>query len=96
MAQPNHTPRPVYTEEALSVVVCLAVDDAYARSQPPRRTTLRIHKAPLGLGGHHACALPAAEGRGSRSARSRGLPRGSSRICSREWWGCILPRCIGG
>ena len=36
-------------------------------SQPPRRSTLRIHKAPCGLGSRNACALPAAEGRGVRA-----------------------------
>src|SRR3712207_452137 len=32
--------------------------------QPLWRSTLRIHKAPLGLRSHYACALPAAERRG--------------------------------
>jgi Transposase DDE domain len=33
MAQPNHTPRLAYTEEALTVLFCL-VDDAYAHLNP--------------------------------------------------------------
>src|SRR5215203_2161923 len=35
-------------------------------SQPPC-SALPIHKAPLGLGSHRACALPAAAGRGKRT-----------------------------
>jgi hypothetical protein len=40
MAQPNHTPRLVYTEEALTVLFCL-IDDAYAHLNPhgARRAT---------------------------------------------------------
>jgi hypothetical protein len=34
MAQPNHTPRLAYTEEALTVLFCL-IDDAYAYLNPP-------------------------------------------------------------
>ena len=33
MARPNHTPRLVHTEEALTVLFCL-VDDAYAHLNP--------------------------------------------------------------
>jgi hypothetical protein len=33
MAQPNHTPRLAYTEEALTVLFCL-IDDAYAHLNP--------------------------------------------------------------
>jgi hypothetical protein len=33
MAQPNHTPRLLYTEEALTVLFCL-IDDAYAHLNP--------------------------------------------------------------
>lgn len=36
MAQPNHTPRLAYTEEALTVLFCL-VDDAYAHLNPRAR-----------------------------------------------------------
>src|SRR5215210_1434834 len=36
-------------------------------SQSPRRSTLRIHKAPLGLGSHRTHPLPAAAGRGKRT-----------------------------
>src|SRR5918998_3007649 len=33
MAQPNHTPRLAYTEEALTILFCL-IDDAYAHLNP--------------------------------------------------------------
>ena len=36
MAQPNHTPRLAYTEEALTVLFCL-VDDAYVLLNPRAR-----------------------------------------------------------
>jgi hypothetical protein len=36
MAQPNHTPRLAYTEEALTVLFCL-IDDAYAHLNPRAR-----------------------------------------------------------
>src|SRR5215208_8455314 len=35
--------------------------------QPPRRSTLRVHKAPLGLRDHHPRPLAAASGRGERT-----------------------------
>ena len=37
MAQPNHTPRLAYTEEALTVLFCCLVDDAYAHLNPRAR-----------------------------------------------------------
>jgi hypothetical protein len=36
MAQPNHTPRLAYTEEALIILFCL-IDDAYAHLNPRAR-----------------------------------------------------------
>ena len=65
MAQPHHTPRARRTEEALTVLFCL-IDDAYAHLNP-RARLLRIHKAPLGLGGHRSRPLPAAARRGERT-----------------------------
>src|SRR3712207_6339231 len=36
-------------------------------SESPRRSTLRVHKAPLGLGSDRPRSLPAASGRGERT-----------------------------
>src|ERR687894_1326384 len=43
-------------------------------AQSSRRSTLRIHKAPLGLGGRHPRHVPAAEGRGERTLFLAGCP----------------------
>ena len=59
MAQPQHTPSLAHLEEALTVLFCLIDDDAYAHLNPHPRccSTLRAHKAPLGLGSDHSLAL---------------------------------------
>jgi hypothetical protein len=75
MAQPNHTPRLAHTEEALTVLFCL-IDDAYLCAAQPPRSTLRVPQAPLGLGGHHLGALPAAAGRRERTL----LPAGRREV----------------
>jgi hypothetical protein len=80
MAQPNHTPRLAYTEEALTVLFCL-VDDAYVHLNPRARSYESIKR----LSDSEVIALALFQQlRGvERNALSCGMPSGSSRTCFR-------------
>ena len=80
MAQPDHAPRLVETERG-SHRPLLPHRRCLLASQTPC-SALRIHKAPLGLGSHHARAL-FQQLRGWKSnARSCATPSGFSRSCA--------------
>ena len=95
MARANHTPRLTLTEEALSVLFCL-IDDAYAPLNPHARRYESLKR--LSDSEVIALALFQSSSVACRgSALSCATPRrGSSRTCSRVWWGSILPRCTDG
>src|SRR5918995_4851899 len=93
MAQPNHTPRLLGTEEALSVLFCL-VDDAYAHLNPRARSYESLKR----LSDSEVITLALFQQlRGVESERSflRDAQR-FSLTCSPVWWGCTLPRFIDG
>ena len=82
MAQPNHAPRLVETERG-SHRPLLPHRRCLLASQTPC-SALRIHKAPLGLGSHHARAL-FQQLRGVEIERSflRDAERFFSQLCGR-------------
>ena len=84
MAQPNHTPRLLHTEEALTVLFCL-IDDAYAHLNPRARCYESIKR----LSDSEVIALALFQQlRGVESERSLSwaTPRGSSPTsCSPGW-----------
>ena len=95
MAQSNHTPRLAQTEDALTVLFCL-IDDAYAHLNP---RGARRYESIKRLSDSELIALALFQQlRGVESERSflRDAERDSSLICSQGWWGCTLPRSIGG
>jgi hypothetical protein len=81
MAQPNHTPRLAYTEEALTVLFCL-IDDAYAHLNPRARCYESIKR----LSDSEVIALALFQQScqaWKANALCCGMPSGSSRTCLR-------------
>jgi hypothetical protein len=94
MAQPNHTPRLTYTEEALTVLFCL-IDDAYALLNPHGA---RRYQAIKQLSDSEVITLALFQQlRGVESERSflRDAQRFFAHL-SPGWWGCTLPRSTVG
>jgi hypothetical protein len=93
MAQPNHTPRLLETEEALTVLFCL-VADVYAHLNPRAGHYQSLKR----LADSEVIALALFQQlRGVESQRS--FLRDAERFFSHlfpGWWGCTLPRSIGG
>ena len=82
MAQPNHTPRLAYTEEALTVLFCL-VDDAYVHLNPHGA---RSYESIKRLSDSEVIALALFQQLRApwrANALSCGMPSGSSRTCFR-------------
>ena len=94
MAHPQHTPTLASLEEAITVLFCL-IDDAYAFLNPSGPGYDSLKK----LSDSEVLTLwrsSSSCGVWRANVRSCATPRDSFRTCSLEWWGCILPRCIGG
>jgi hypothetical protein len=95
MAQLNHTPRLLETEEALTVLFCL-IDDAYALLNPHGARRYECIKRLSDSGRSSPSRSSSSCVAWRASARSCATHRGSSLTCSLEWWDFILPRSIGG
>lgn len=94
MAPTHDTRRLALTEEALTILFCL-IDDAYTRLNPRAKSYESIKH----LSDSEVIALALLQqsfGASKANAPSCGTPSGSSRTCSREWWGSTLPHSIGG